>query len=76
MKREVIEQIAFSDVRIGERSSASAAPGGSIEAGRSQQQHHTADLAQKGWSVPVPDGFRKTREGSAASPARMRFRSC
>jgi sigma-E factor negative regulatory protein RseB len=63
-KREVIEQIAFSDVRIGERIERSKLrPAWSIEGWSVQRsEYHTADLAQKGWSVPVPDGFRKTRE--------------
>jgi sigma-E factor negative regulatory protein RseB len=63
-KREVIEQIAFSDVRIGERIERSKLrPAWSIEGWSVQRsEYHAADLAQKGWSVPVPDGFRKTRE--------------
>jgi sigma-E factor negative regulatory protein RseB len=63
-KREVIEQIAFTDVRIGERIERSKLrPEWSIEGWSVERsQYRAADLAQKGWSVPVPEGFRKTRE--------------
>lgn len=63
-RHEVIEQIAFSDVRIGERIERSKLrPAWSTEGWAVQRsQYRAADLAQKGWLVPVPDGFRKTQE--------------
>jgi len=63
-KREVIEQIAFSDVRIGEKIDRSKLrPAWSIEGWSvSRSEYRKTDLAQQGWHVPAPDGFRKTRE--------------
>ncbi|MGB2818204.1 MAG: MucB/RseB C-terminal domain-containing protein [Burkholderiaceae bacterium] len=63
-RREVIEQIAFSDVRIGERidraalKPAWATDGWSVE----RSDYRKTDLAKQGWIVPAPDGFRKTKE--------------
>lgn len=63
-RREVIEQIAFSDVRIGERIDRSKLrPAWSTEGWTVERSdHRKADLAQHGWLVPTPAGFRKTRE--------------
>jgi sigma-E factor negative regulatory protein RseB len=63
-RREVIEQIAFSDVRIGERiDRASLKPawptdGWSVV----RSEYRETDLAKQGWIVPTPDGFHKTKE--------------
>lgn len=63
---EVIEQIAFSDVRIGEKIDRTklrpswSTEGWSVE----RSDHRKADLLQHGWLVPAPNGFRKTREVS------------
>lgn len=63
-RHEVIEQIAFSDIRIGERIDRSKLrPSWSTEGWTVERSdHHNADLAQHGWLVPTPTGFRKTRE--------------
>ncbi len=65
-RQEVIEQIAFSDVRIGQRIDRAklrpswSTDGWSIE----RSEHQKTDLAKHGWTVPAPAGFRKTREVS------------
>ncbi|MEP6608793.1 MAG: MucB/RseB C-terminal domain-containing protein [Burkholderiaceae bacterium] len=63
-KREVIEQVAFSDVRIGERiDRAKLRPSWSTEGWSVERHdHRKVDLAEHGWVVPAPMGFRKTRE--------------
>jgi len=63
-KSEVIEQIAFSDVRIGERIDRSKLrPSWSTEGWTVERsEHRKADLSEHGWLVPTPAGFRKTRE--------------
>lgn len=63
-RREVIEQIAFSDVRIGEKiDRAKLRPSWSTEGWSVERSdYHKADLSQHGWIVPAPSGFRKTRE--------------
>ncbi|HYM48512.1 MAG TPA: MucB/RseB C-terminal domain-containing protein [Burkholderiaceae bacterium] len=63
-RREVIEQIAFSDVRIGEKiDRAKLRPSWSTEGWSVERSdYHKADLSQHGWLVPTPTGFRKTRE--------------
>lgn len=61
---EVIEQIAFADIRIGERIERSRlkpawpTQGWAIE----RSEYKRIDLAQQGWVVPVPSGFVKTKE--------------
>lgn len=63
-RKDVIEQIAFSDVRIGERIDPStlkpawATDGWSVV----RSDYRKTDLAKQGWIVPTPDGFRKTKE--------------
>ncbi len=63
-RSEVIEQIAFTDIRIGERIDRSklrpawSTEGWSVE----RSDYRKADLSQHGWLVPAPAGFRKTRE--------------
>ena len=63
-RNEVIEQIAFSDVRIGERIDRSKLrPSWSVEGWSVERSdHRKTDLLQHGWLVPEPVGFRKTRE--------------
>jgi sigma-E factor negative regulatory protein RseB len=63
-RREVIEQIAFTDVRIGERiDRAKLRPSWSTEGWSVERSdYRKADLSQHGWLVPAPAGFRKTRE--------------
>ena len=63
-RREVIEQIAFTDVRIGERiDRAKLRPAWSTEGWSVERSdYRKADLSQHGWLVPAPAGFRKTRE--------------
>lgn len=63
-RREVIEQIAFTDVRIGERiDRAKLRPAWSTEGWSVERSdYRKADLSQQGWVVPAPAGFRKTRE--------------
>lgn len=63
-RREVIEQIAFSDVRLGERIDRAklrpswSTDGWSVE----RSDHRKTELSQHGWVVPAPLGFKKTRE--------------
>ena len=63
-RREVIEQIAFTDVRIGEKiDRAKLRPSWSTEGWSVERSdYRKADLSQHGWLVPAPAGFRKTRE--------------
>jgi sigma-E factor negative regulatory protein RseB len=63
-RREVIEQIAFSDVRIGDRIDRSALKPAWATDGWSvvRSDYRPTDLARQGWIVPTPDGFRKTKE--------------
>jgi sigma-E factor negative regulatory protein RseB len=63
-RREVIEQIAFSDVRIGERIDRLALkPAWPIDGWSVvRSDYRKTDLAKHGWIVPTPSGFRKTKE--------------
>lgn len=63
-RREVIEQISFTDVRIGEKiDRAKLRPSWSTEGWSVERSdYRKADLSQHGWLVPAPAGFRKTRE--------------
>jgi sigma-E factor negative regulatory protein RseB len=63
-RREVIEQIGFSDVRIGERIDRAALKPAWATEGWSvvRSDYRKTDLARQGWIVPAPDGFRKTKE--------------
>ena len=65
-RRDVIEQISFSEVKIGERIDRSALkPAWSVEGWSIVKSNYKqADLAKQGWNVPVPEGFRKTKEVS------------
>jgi len=62
--REVLEQIAFAEVRIGERIERSRLkPAWSTEGWTVERsEYRRANLAQQGWVVPVPAGFVKTKE--------------
>jgi sigma-E factor negative regulatory protein RseB len=63
-RREVIEQIGFSDVRIGERIDRTALKPAWTTDGWSvvRSDYRKTDLAKQGWIVPAPEGFRKTKE--------------
>jgi sigma-E factor negative regulatory protein RseB len=63
-RREVIEQIAFIDVRVGERIDRAALKPAWPTDGWSvvRSEYRKTDLAKQGWIVPAPDGFRKTKE--------------
>ena len=63
-RREVIEQIAFTDIRIGEKiERVKLRPSWSTEGWSVERSdYRKADLSQHGWLVPAPAGFRKTRE--------------
>jgi sigma-E factor negative regulatory protein RseB len=63
-RREVMEQVAFTDVRIGERIDRSRlkpawpTEGWTVE----RSDYRRIDLEKAGWLVPTPDGFRRTKE--------------
>jgi sigma-E factor negative regulatory protein RseB len=63
-RNEVLEQMAFVDVRIGERIDRSQVkPSWSTEGWRvDHSEHRAVDVAQLGWKVVPPAGFRKMRE--------------
>jgi len=60
-RQETLEQMAFSEVRIGERFDAARLRPSWVTDGWSVERNETrpADLARAGWTVVVPDGFRK-----------------
>jgi sigma-E factor negative regulatory protein RseB len=63
-KREVLEQMAFTDVKLDVAFDKAlvkpswATDGWAVD----RSEHKMVDLAKLGWSVPVPQGFRKVRE--------------
>jgi len=63
-RREVIEQIGFSEVRVGDRIDRSLLkPTWSVEGWSVvRSDYRKTDLAKHGWLVPTPEGFRKTKE--------------
>jgi sigma-E factor negative regulatory protein RseB len=63
-RQEVLEQMAFVDVRIGERVDRSQLkPSWPTEGWRIERsEHRSVDLARLGWSVAPPAGFRKMLE--------------
>jgi sigma-E factor negative regulatory protein RseB len=63
-KRDVLEQVAFADIRIGERIDRSRLkPAWPTEGWTVERSEYTrADLDRAGWVVPTPDGFRRTKE--------------
>jgi sigma-E factor negative regulatory protein RseB len=60
----VMEQIAFSDVRIGEPISPAQLRPSFSTAGWDvvRRESHVVELSQQGWSVSAPDGFRRLTE--------------
>src|SRR5207244_5583719 len=56
----VIEQVAFSDVRIGESISAAELKPSWSTAGWEVVRHasHQIELSKQGWSITAPEGFR------------------
>lgn len=63
-RQAILEQIAFADVRIGERvDRAQLKPSWSTEGWRvDRSEHRSVDLAQLGWRIAPPAGFRKILE--------------
>ena len=63
-RREVIEQMTFADVRIGEGVDRSTVqPSWSTDGWRVDRAEHKAvDLTKLGWTIPAPPGFRKLKE--------------
>jgi len=61
---DVLEQVAFTDVRIGERiDRARLKPAWSTEGWAVERSdYRRVDLAKAGWVVPAPNGFRRTKE--------------
>jgi sigma-E factor negative regulatory protein RseB len=63
-QRQLMEQIAFTDIRIGERidrarlKPAWPTEGWTVE----RSEYRQADLDKAGWSVPAPTGFRRIKE--------------
>jgi sigma-E factor negative regulatory protein RseB len=58
---EVIEQVAFSDVRIGDSISASELKPSWSTAGWEVVRHpsHQIELSRQGWSITAPEGFQR-----------------
>jgi sigma-E factor negative regulatory protein RseB len=63
-RREVLEQVAFTDVRIGERPDrARLKPAWPTEGWKVERsEYHAVQLDKAGWVVPTPEGFRRTKE--------------
>lgn len=63
-RQDVLEQMAFADVRIGERIERSQVkPSWSTEGWRvDRSEHRRVDLTKLGWTVQPPAGFRKMLE--------------
>jgi sigma-E factor negative regulatory protein RseB len=63
-RQEALEQMAFADLRVGERvDRAQLRPSWSIDGWKIERSDlQPADLARSGWQVPTPPGFRKLRE--------------
>lgn len=63
-QRQLIEQIAFTDLRIGERiDRAQLKPAWPTEGWTVERsEYRQIDLDKAGWSVPTPEGFRRTKE--------------
>jgi sigma-E factor negative regulatory protein RseB len=63
-QREVLEQVAFTDVRIGDRIDRSRlkpswpTEGWTVE----RSEYRRIDLDKAGWAVPTPEGFRLTKQ--------------
>jgi len=63
-QREVLEQVAFTDIRIGEKIDPSRLkPEWPTEGWTVERSEYTrADVDRAGWVIPTPDGFRRTKE--------------
>ena len=63
-RREVLEQVAFTDIKIGERIDRSRLkPAWPTEGWTVERSEYTpADIDRAGWIVPTPQGFRRTKE--------------
>lgn len=63
-KNEVLEQMAFAEVQVGEKVDRSQLkPSWSTEGWRVERSEQpTVDLARLGWQIAPPPGFRKLRE--------------
>lgn len=63
-RREVLEQMAFTDVRVDVAfDKALVKPSWSTDGWTvDRSEHKMVDLAKLGWTIPVPQGFRKVRE--------------
>lgn len=63
-QRQLMEQIAFTDIRIGERiDRAQLKPAWPTEGWTVERsEYRPVDLDKAGWSVPTPAGFRRTKE--------------
>jgi sigma-E factor negative regulatory protein RseB len=63
-RREVLEQVAFTDIKIGERIDRSRLkPAWPTEGWTVERSEYTqADVDRAGWIVPTPQGFRRTKE--------------
>jgi sigma-E factor negative regulatory protein RseB len=63
-ENEVIEQIAFSDVRIGDSINASELKPSWSTAGWEVVRHpsHQIELSRQGWIITAPEGFRMLTE--------------
>ncbi len=77
-QREVIEQIAFTDIRIGEKiDRAKLRPSWSTEGWSVERSdYRKADLSQHGWLVPAPPAFGRRARLRAVSEAPTRCRPC
>lgn len=67
---DVLEQMAFADLRVGERVDRSMLkPSWSTEGWKVERREmQPADVARSGWLVPTPAGFRKLREVGRVMP--------
>ena len=63
-QREVLEQVAFTDIRIGEKIDRSRLkPEWPTEGWTVERSEYTrADVDRAGWVIPTPEGFRRTKE--------------
>jgi sigma-E factor negative regulatory protein RseB len=63
-RREVMEQVAFTDVRIGEKPDRSRLkPAWPTDGWKVERSEYTpAQLERAGWVVPTPEGFRRIKE--------------
>lgn len=70
-RQEPLEQLAFADLRVGERvDRAQLRPSWSIDGWKVERSElQPADFAGSGWVVPTPPGFRKLREVARMMPA-------